>query len=64
MLEAFVKTVQLHGNSAGVNEENCSTSDIYIYKSVWKKITFVCKKKKKRRREKNNEKVVLAWAES
>lgn len=58
MLEAFVKTVQLHGNSAGVNEENCSTSDIYIYKSVWKKITFACKKKKKR--EKNNEKVVLA----
>lgn len=54
MLEAFVKTVQLHGNSAGVNEENCSTSDIYIYKSVWKKITFVCKKKKnkKKKREK------------
>lgn len=37
MLEAFVKTVQLHGNSAGVNEENCSTSDIYIYINLYGK---------------------------
>lgn len=56
MLEAFVKTVQLHGNSAGVNEENCSTSDIYIYKSVWKKITFVCKKKKEEEKRKTMKK--------